>query len=274
MVERPCAGERMDPVTCALGERMDLTRRFSLAEDDAAALASRLESATFEAGEVILESRADPEWCFFMTSGLAAMIKPAEGGVEVGNVNAPGVIGLSPLFPGVTSSYRVVAGTRARCFGLPRSALGGRLAQSAGLRLMLAQQLHDLLENFAQHAACSALHRADLRLANWILSRYDADPAPLTMTHETIAARLGLRRGTVTVAAHVLEAHGAIEARRGHIEVRSRRMLQAMSCGCSTKARQAGYATHRHEHALGTKSMWCPHEDLRSNVESESLPAL
>jgi DNA-binding FadR family transcriptional regulator len=48
----------------------------------------------------------------------------------------------------------------------------------------------------------------------------------LPMTHELVAAMLGVRRESVTQAAQALQAAGAIEYRRGHITILDRATLE------------------------------------------------
>ena len=43
---------------------------------------------------------------------------------------------------------------------------------------------------------------------------------------------LGVRRTTVSLAAHTLQRAGVIDYRRGKIEVINRKTLQAISCDC------------------------------------------
>jgi len=71
------------------------------------------------------------------------------------------------------------------------------------------------------------------RLCRWLLMMHgcaDADQFPLT--HEFLAAMLGVRRATISVAARKLQDTGLIEYGRGQLTVRSRPGLESRACGC------------------------------------------
>ena len=87
--------------------------------------------------------------------------------------------------------------------------------------------------NLQQSAACNALHKLEARLARWLLhsrDRCDADKLPLSQ--EFLSQMLGVRRTTVTLAAHTLQAAGVVSYRRGKIEITDRKGLEAIACDC------------------------------------------
>jgi Mn-dependent DtxR family transcriptional regulator len=54
----------------------------------------------------------------------------------------------------------------------------------------------------------------------------------LPLTHENIAELMGVRRESVTEAAHKLQIAGCLRYQRGHISVVDRTSLEARSCEC------------------------------------------
>jgi CRP-like cAMP-binding protein len=113
-------------------------------------------------------------------------------------------------------------------------------AEGAGpLFLLYVQALH---EQTAQAVACNRRHGMDERCARWLLATHDrvgGDRFPLT--HDFLAAMLGTRRPSVTVAAGMLQQAGLIRYSRGRITVLDRAGLEAASCEC--------YAVLREQHA-------------------------
>ena len=96
-----------------------------------------------------------------------------------------------------------------------------------------------LAVNLQQSAACNALHPLEARLARWLLhsrDRYDSDELPLA--HSFLSEMLGVRRTTVSLAAHTLQAAGVIHYRRGKISIANRKGLQAVSCDCYRTVKQ------------------------------------
>ena len=57
-----------------------------------------------------------------------------------------------------------------------------------------------------------------------ILDRLATDS--IAMTHEFVSNMLGVRRESVSVAAHVLQLEGAIQYRRGHITLLNRKVME------------------------------------------------
>jgi Mn-dependent DtxR family transcriptional regulator len=71
------------------------------------------------------------------------------------------------------------------------------------------------------------------QLCRWLLQHLDRQVGDdLQLTHERIAALLGVRREGVTEAALKLQRDGLIHYKRGHIHVLDRRGLEQHSCEC------------------------------------------
>jgi hypothetical protein len=93
------------------------------------------------------------------------------------------------------------------------------VAQSDHLRNVILQYKETLLAQVQQTAGCNALHKADARLARWLLQtrdRIDSDLIPLTQ--DFLSEMLGVRRTTVTLVAGGLQKAGLIRYRRGMLK--------------------------------------------------------
>lgn len=172
---------------------------------------------------------------YFPDSGVISVLVPPEGrgqGVEVGMVGREGVVGL-PVFLGSDS-------TPARwVVQAPGTAL--RMAAETFRAQVGRGTLHDLLLLYtnafliqvSQSVACNALHAIEKRLCSWLLmvrNRVESDHFPLT--HEFLAAMLGVRCASVTQAASGLQRDGLIRYARGRLEVLDHRGLESVACGC------------------------------------------
>jgi DNA-binding transcriptional regulator YhcF (GntR family) len=69
-----------------------------------------------------------------------------------------------------------------------------------------------------------------------VQDRVDAD-ATLPLTHEFLAAMLGVQRPTVTVVARTLQGAGLIRYRRGAVVVLDRAGLEEAACECYAAVR-------------------------------------
>jgi hypothetical protein len=75
--------------------------------------------------------------------------------------------------------------------------------------------------------------RWDARLARWLLETADrVGGEKLALTQELLAEMLGVRRTTVTLFAHALQARGIIKYSRGKIAIVDRKALQASARDC------------------------------------------
>jgi CRP-like cAMP-binding protein len=104
---------------------------------------------------------------------------------------------------------------------------------SAGITEIAACANEVMAINLQQSAACNALHKLEARLARWLLhSRDRNDDDRLPLSQEFLSEMLGVRRTTVTLAAHTLQNAGVISYRRGKVQITDRKGLEAIACDC------------------------------------------
>jgi CRP-like cAMP-binding protein len=90
-----------------------------------------------------------------------------------------------------------------------------------------------VLEIRAQAVGCNRFHAVEARAARWLLEMDDRVPEDeFTMTHESLAQALGVRRQTVSAVASHMCRQGLIAYRRGFIEIVDRIGLEVASCEC------------------------------------------
>jgi CRP-like cAMP-binding protein len=213
--------------------RMDRLRLVAGCEDVPLVLSAR-----------ILESGKRVRFVHFPTSGFVSLITPIDATtqLEVGLVGDEGMVG-TPLVLGVDSSplLALVQGA-GRSLRIAATPFRRELARSAALRVLLDRYLFVRMAQLAQATGCTRYHLVEARLARWLLMTQDrAHSAAFHITHEFLAAMLGVRRAGVTQAARALQGKGLIHYRRGELSVINRRGLEAASCSCY----QADLDTHR-----------------------------
>lgn len=101
------------------------------------------------------------------------------------------------------------------------------------MQQLLLCYMQALMVQIAQTAVCNRHHTVDQQLCRWLLMSLDRVPTTrLSMAQELMARMSGVRREAVTEAAGKLQRAGAINYKRGSIEVVDRAKLEAMACEC------------------------------------------
>ncbi|MGY1802372.1 Crp/Fnr family transcriptional regulator [Blastococcus sp. SYSU D00922] len=156
-----------------------------------------------------------------------------EGRVEVATIGFEGMAGL-PVFLGAA------AGPNDAVCQVPGRAL--RLSVAGFRRFLVGDgALHRILHRYTQatmvmlsrNVACNRMHTTEERCARWLLQTRDrvgSDEFPLTQ--EFLAQMLGVRRGTVSLTAGLLQQAGAIRYARGRMTVLDADALHRTACPC------------------------------------------
>jgi CRP-like cAMP-binding protein len=192
--------------------------------------------------QVLSEVGIPTRYVYFPTKGFISLVTPINGTpvLEVGMVGREGMLG-TQLVLGVTAAplHALVQGPGA-AWRIGAVAFCRELARSTELQRGLNRYVYVLMMQLASAASCLRFHKIEPRLARWLLMTQDrAHSDNFHVTHEFLAYMLGVRRVGVTTAASVLQRDGLIKYHRGHIQVLSRRGLEAAACTCYAADRKA-----------------------------------
>ncbi len=194
--------------------------------------------------DMLFESGEQVRHVHFPTTGFVSLLSPIDGStrLEVGLVGDEGMVG-SPLVLGVAlSPLQALVQGAGRSLRMGAAAFRRELARSPPLQQLLNRYVYVRMTQLAQAAGCTRFHLVEARLARWLLMTQDRAHSPaFHITHEFLAAMLGVRRAGVTKAATSLQKLGLIRYSRGNIEILDRAGLTAASCTCYRLDRE----THR-----------------------------
>lgn len=187
-------------------------------------------------GEVLYEPGERIESVYFPLSCVTSVLTVTRDGaaVESATVGREGLIGL-PVFlsenhSGVSRAISQIAGDALR---VSADEAAATFRDSRGFQHLIGCYTQALITQFAQHVACNRLHSAEERASRWLLMTHDRiGRKDFGLTHEFLAAMLGVRRATVSEAIKRLQSSGLIESRRGKISVLDRKGLERASCEC------------------------------------------
>jgi CRP-like cAMP-binding protein len=173
----------------------------------------------------------------------------AESPVEAATVGREGFAGVPVLLGAESTSTETLVQVAGELVRLPVTALREVQAHDGALTALLLRYAQALYEQTAQSVACNRKHEMDERCARWLLATRDrVGGESFMLTHQFLAAMLGVRRASVTVAAGMLQQAGLIRYSRGRVTVLDGERLEEASCECYRVVRA------QHERLLGVSA--------------------
>jgi hypothetical protein len=214
----------------------NLLRRLSAS--DFALIAPHLAHEEAKANDLLYNPGDDVKIVHFPCGpSLASYMVPNEDGRDVETI----LVGREGAVGGIVSEGYLPAYTRIIVkFGGPFVRLHvGKLnaakSKSVTLRNVFTRYADCMLAQMFQSTACNAIHSIEQRTAKWIISALERtegdDVVPLT--HDQLAAMLGVGRSYVSRVIQMFKAEGILETRRGSILVRDREALGSRACLCN-----------------------------------------
>ncbi len=178
---------------------------------------------------------------YFPLNGVVSMTTTVSGAMaEVATVGCEGLVGLPIFFGTSVAPLRTslqVAGTVSY---MAASDFTDMIRDYPALRSILFRYTEAMFRQVGQSVVCNQRHTLGQRCARWLLTTDDRmSGAEFRLTHESLAAMLGVRRAGVTVAAGALQRAGLIRYRRGLITILDRKRLEGVSCECYRVIQQA-----------------------------------
>lgn len=167
---------------------------------------------------------------YFPLSGLVVLLSGThENGIQVGCVGRESAVGFGAESDRFNTAVVQVDGL---FLCAPTRRFQELAADHPELRDMAQFCADWLLIQAQRNAACNAVHDAEKRLCRWLLQVGDRGGREFSASQEEMAQLLGLRRTTLTLVAHKVQAEGIIRYRRGRLELRDRARLEALACDC------------------------------------------
>ncbi len=203
----------------------------ALSDADSALLAPHLQLVELPREQRLERRGRVADHVYFIERGVACATA-GDGGVEVGMIGREGVVGVPTLLGAQLSPYDVQMITPGTARRTSVAAIRDAMNQSPSFRNAIGQYVLKLLLQVMREAQSNARATLDARVVRWLLMMHDrVDGDELHLTHERLAALLGVRRAGVSVAAKKLERTGVIALHRGAIVVRDRKRLEDGSAG-------------------------------------------
>ena len=206
-----------------------------LSTPDLKRLEPYLKPTQFEQHHVLFEADEQIRHVYFPTGGVVSLVVTLSTGetVEVAMVGLDGVVGASAALDGKVALSRGIVQLGGEIVVCDIEALKSTALQSPKLLALLIRHEQAVFAQAQQSAACFATHQVTARLSRWLLRARDLSGSDtLLFTQEYLAQMLGVRRTSVTVVAHTLQAAGLIKYARGKIQILDTEGLQDSACEC------------------------------------------
>lgn len=214
----------------------------ALRDEDRDLIAQHLEPVTYAKGTTVFAAGADVSHITFPCEHavVTLVISTRDGrSAETATIGHEGAVG------GIVSQGRLPASTHAIVqFGGPMlrletSRLQEAKRRSSRIRELFARYADCLLAQVLQSAACAALHPIEQRTLRALLTLHDRiGVQTLPITHELLAAMLGVQRTYLTRILRILQGQGLIRVGRGRITVLDRPEMEAAACECHARVRE------------------------------------
>jgi CRP-like cAMP-binding protein len=199
------------------------------AEADFALIKPHLEHVTLRRHQSVELPDAVIEYVYFPETCILSLLAPGPDGAELeaGIIGREGLSACSVLHGTDRSPLHTKVQIPGEAMRMDVGAFRKVLAASPSLRFTLLKVSQAKFIQVAFTARSNGHDKIEQRLARWILmcrDRLDGDEMPIT--HEFLAAMLGVCRAGITTAMHVLEGIRGIRATRGQIAIRDREVLE------------------------------------------------
>ena len=202
---------------------------------------SQLEFVEMPQDKSLYTSGATPAYVYFPTTAIVSLLYLTRDGVstEIGAVGNDGVIGIDALMGASTTASQAVVQSAGQGYRLNAQIVRHELSQGGPALPMLLRYAHNQVAQMAQLAVCNHFHSVEQKFCRRLLIGLDRSPRnELTLTHEQFSNLLGVRRESITAAAHKLQLKGVIRYSRGHVTVLDRQRLERGACECYAAAKK------------------------------------
>lgn len=207
----------------------------ALADDEHARIKPHMSCFVFEPGEVLYEAGLAQSWVYFPCGAVVSLLQVIESGnsIETAMIGNEGMVGVANLLGGGMALGRAVVQSGGAALRVSADAIREEFKCGGSVQHVLLRHMQALMAQTAQIAACNRYHTVDRQLCRWLLMSLDRLPSnKVAITQEMASHLLGVRRESVAAAAVALQRAGAIEYKRGHLEVIDRPRLESMACEC------------------------------------------
>lgn len=198
-------------------------------------LLAACESVELSFGEILARPDQAFPFVYFPCSSFISTMTTVSSHppLEMGLIGNEGMLGATLALGVEAAPLLAVVQGPGSAWRIASAAFRDELAASPTLHAVINRFIYVQLAQLSQSAACTRFHEVEPRLARWLLMSHDrAHVDHFHLTHQFLAAMLGVQRSAITIAAGSLQRMQLIHYSRGEINILSRKGLEAMACEC------------------------------------------
>jgi CRP-like cAMP-binding protein len=203
---------------------------------DLTLLAGHFELIHLSSRQILFQEDDPLENVFFPVSAVLSLnMSPTPltvPGFEIASVGNEGVAGFTALLGVPTSFHEAACQVPGDCLRLAADFLAETMAHRSAIDSLLKKYVAVASRTFMQAAVCSALHEVEQRVCRWLLTMHEKAAKEVPVTHDILAARLGVKHPTVSLVANALLRNGLISYHRGIVRILDQTRLEQAACDC------------------------------------------
>ena len=210
-----------------------------LSEEDFRHLRPHLKTVSLDPKQVLHKQGERVRYVYFPNGGVVSMatLLPNGAMVEAATIGDDGIVGVEAFFSAdAVSATETIVQVPVPNDSAERMSVEDfrrEIAARPALQHAVARYVEVLYAAMARLMACNAHHAVEERCARWLLTMHDRmDGEDFHLSHEFLAAMLGVRRQSVSVIAATFRAAGFIRYVHGRVTVLDRKGLEATACDC------------------------------------------
>lgn len=213
----------------------------ALPENEFGKIKGSLEHVELEAEDSLWERDEKGKHLYFPTTALISLLYESENGnsLSIATIGRTGIVGTNLVLGDARTPDRAIVQYSGAAFRMDVESAEQELANCGDFQSLLMVYTQVLIIKISQNAICNRLHRIEQQLARWILDCCDdLESAELAMTHDQIAAALGVRRESISLAMAQLQSKKLINGGRGRIKICDAPGLRSAACECYSLVKQ------------------------------------
>ncbi|HEX5085598.1 MAG TPA: Crp/Fnr family transcriptional regulator [Blastocatellia bacterium] len=195
-----------------------------------------LRRVRLEAGSTLYDISSTSDHTWFITSGIVSLLTaPEVGGViEVATIGREGMVGFSGITKRNGIKLRAYVRVSGEALRIEAKTLQNMIEQESGFLELLFDYTNTLIAQMAVTGACNRFHKAEQRLARWLLTARDqVSSDSMALTQDDMRQMLGVSRSRIGLAVRALQKKGLIHYLRSHVRILNLERLEDAACGCN-----------------------------------------